>query len=135
MSSIIKPPVSNADAKLAKQYQKKTAREHILDAPDTYIGSVELGETENWVFNEENNKMEFQKGDWIPGLYKLFDEGNEIIIFTARGSTTNIDWTKQTENQLSEWNVKYHKLLLGKPYADIYIDDKGHNSDSWFDNE
>ena len=61
---------------------------------------------------------------------KLFDEGNEIIIFTARGSTTNIDWTKQTEKQLSEWNVKYHKLLLGKPYADIYIDDKGHNSDS-----
>ena len=75
MSSIIKQPVSFADAKLAKQYQKKTAREHILDAPDTYIGSVELGETENWVFNTENNKIEFQRGDWIPGLYKLFDEG------------------------------------------------------------
>tara|TARA_B100001996_G_C18426970_1_gene502998 strand:- start:314 stop:616 length:303 start_codon:yes stop_codon:yes gene_type:complete len=71
----------------------------------------------------------------IEVVNKLFDEGNEIIIFTARGSTTNIDWTKQTENQLSEWNVKYHKLLFGKPYADIYIDDKGHNSDSWFDNE
>lgn len=75
MSSIIKQPVSSADAKLAKQYQKKTAREHILDAPDTYIGSVELGETENWVFNTESNKIEFQRGDWIPGLYKLFDEG------------------------------------------------------------
>lgn len=75
MSSIIKPPVSTADAKLAKQYQKKTAREHILDAPDTYIGSVELGETEGWVFNSDNNKIEYQKGDWIPGLYKLFDEG------------------------------------------------------------
>ena len=66
---------------------------------------------------------------------KLYDEGNEIIIFTARGSTTNIDWTKKTENQLSEWNVKYHKLLFGKPYADIYIDDKGSNADFWFDNE
>ena len=57
MSSIIKAPISNADKKLAHQYQKKTAREHILDAPDTYIGSVELGETENWVFNAETNKM------------------------------------------------------------------------------
>ena len=33
---------SNKESKvLAKKYQKKTDREHILDAPDTYIGSVE----------------------------------------------------------------------------------------------
>ena len=34
-----------ANQKLAKQYQKKTDREHILDAPDTYIGSVDSSET------------------------------------------------------------------------------------------
>ena len=32
---------------LAKKYQKKTDIEHILDAPDTYIGSIEPDEEEN----------------------------------------------------------------------------------------
>ena len=31
---------------LAQKYQHKTAREHCLDAPDTYIGSVEEEEQE-----------------------------------------------------------------------------------------
>ena len=38
-------------SKLAKQYQKKTDREHILDAPDTYIGSVEENDNFGWVFD------------------------------------------------------------------------------------
>jgi len=28
---------------------------------------------------------------------------------------------------LEEWNIKYHELILGKPYADYYIDNKGIN--------
>ena len=60
---------------LAKEYQKKSAREHILDAPDTYIGSVEESETENWIFANEGEKFQFIQYNWISGLYKLFDEG------------------------------------------------------------
>jgi histidinol phosphatase-like enzyme len=55
---------------------------------------------------------------------KLFEAGNEIIYFTARGSKTGIDWKLLTESQLTAWGVKYHKLILGKPYGDYYIDDK-----------
>ena len=55
MSSVIVPPTSIADAKLAKQYQK-TDKQYILDAPDTYLGSVELGETENWVLTLKQTK-------------------------------------------------------------------------------
>lgn len=60
---------------LATTYQKKTDREHILDAPDTYIGSVEKDEVENWIYDPLKTKMVYKKYEWIPGLYKCFDEG------------------------------------------------------------
>ena len=63
--------------------------------------------------------------DRIKIVNKLYIEGNKIIMFTARGSTTNLDWTELTEQQLKEWGVKYHELIFGKPEADIFIDDKG----------
>lgn len=75
MSSKPTTSKNNALSHLAKQYQKKTDREHILDAPDTYIGSIEQDETMNWIWNDEQNKMELRSYNWIPGLYKIFDEG------------------------------------------------------------
>lgn len=60
----------------------------------------------------------------ISHLNSLFFEGNIIKIFTARGSKTGIDWRKVTEQQLLTWGVNYHELHFGKPFADVYIDDK-----------
>ena len=67
----------------------------------------------------------------IEGINYLFDKGHVIKMFTARGSTTDIDWFEFTEKQLKEWGVKYHELIMGKPYADYFIDDKGHNDFFW----
>ena len=58
---------------LAQTYQKKTDKEHILDNPDTYIGSIEEDDTVDWLLTDEN-KMKITKFRWIPGLYKCFDE-------------------------------------------------------------
>ena len=60
---------------IAKTYQKKTDIEHILDAPDTYIGSIEEDEMLNWTFDEETKNMKYRNFKWVPGLYKCFDEG------------------------------------------------------------
>ncbi|MBR3771069.1 MAG: acylneuraminate cytidylyltransferase family protein [Clostridium sp.] len=57
-------------------------------------------------------------------INQLYDMGNEIILFTARGYVTGIDWRETTEKQMEAWGVKYHQLLFGKPNADYYIDDK-----------
>lgn len=54
----------------------------------------------------------------------LYELGNEIVLFTARGYVTGIDWSDTTKEQLERWGVKYHQLLFGKPNADYYIDDK-----------
>ena len=59
---------------LAVTYQKKTDREHILDTPDTYIGSIEEDEIPGWELDDES-KMVWGKIKMVPGLYKCFDEG------------------------------------------------------------
>jgi CMP-N,N'-diacetyllegionaminic acid synthase len=63
---------------------------------------------------------------------KLYEEGHEITLFTARGSLTGIDWTELTVTQLEKWAVRYHKLILGKPHADFFVDDKGINDRDFF---
>ena len=63
---------------LAQQYQQKTDKQHILDNPDTYIGSIENVDANLWVFDDsaqEPGKIVLKTIEYIPGLYKLFDEG------------------------------------------------------------
>jgi len=55
--------------------QQKTDKQHILDNPDTYIGSVEQIDSNMWIMNEDNSKIIEKNISYIPGLFKLFDEG------------------------------------------------------------
>ena len=65
---------SSSDIDLSKQYQKKTDKQHILDNPDTYIGSIENVDETMWVYNDAMSKIVSAKIHYIPGLYKLMDE-------------------------------------------------------------
>ncbi len=69
--------------------------------------------------------------DIIAQVNSLYNTGHRIIVYTARGSTTAIDWRGLTEDQLSSWGVKYHELFFGKPYADVYVDDKASDVSLW----
>ena len=60
---------------LAQQYQKKSDKEHVLDNPDTYIGSVEKVDASLFVFDDPTNSIVLKDIEYVPGLYKLFDEG------------------------------------------------------------
>ena len=55
--------------------QQKTDKQHILDNPDTYIGSVESIDADMWIMSEDGNKIVEKNINYIPGLFKLFDEG------------------------------------------------------------
>jgi DNA topoisomerase-2 len=59
---------------LAK-YQKMSDKEHILKKPDTYIGSIEMTEAETFVYDSATSSIVQRVIHYIPGLYKLFDEG------------------------------------------------------------
>jgi hypothetical protein len=96
----------------------------------------------NYVFDIDGTICTDTNGDYASAqpildrvniVNKLYREGHQIILFTARGmgSSGNDEkkarkkWKILTEYQLKEWGVKYHHLFLGKPAGDIYIDDKG----------
>lgn len=76
----------------------------------------------------------------IDKINKLYDEGNIIKYFTARGMGRYKDDAQKakdkfynlTKMQLEIWGCKYHELILGKPSADYYIDDKAIQSNDFF---
>ena len=67
--------MSNTDSTLFFDVQQKTDKQHILDNPDTYIGSVEEIESSLWIMDDSSNKIIEKQVSYIPGLFKLFDEG------------------------------------------------------------
>lgn len=64
----------------------------------------------------------------IAHVNDLYRRGHQIKLFTARGATTGIDWSEFTRLQVESWNLSHHDLLMGKPHADIFVDDKGTNA-------
>jgi hypothetical protein len=62
----------------------------------------------------------------------LYDAGNEIHYWTARGANTGKDWEELTIKQLNDWGVKYTTASTGKPAYDIWIDDKAFNVGTYF---
>ena len=79
----------------------------------------------------------------IKKINDLYEQGNTIIFHTARGMGRHknviqlaIDeFYLMTCKQLTNWGVKFHKLFMGKPSGDIYVDDKGINDIEYFKDE
>ena len=87
------------------------------------------------------------KKDRIEAVNKLYDEGHYIIYMTARAMGRNktkphVEAARVAEEllqpltqaQLKMWGCKYHELIMGKPHADHFIDDKGVNDHAFFKN-
>lgn len=90
-----------------------------------------------WIFDLDGTicKTEYSKDKWeylgssprkeiIDKINNLYDMGEHITIFTARGSVIKKDWDELTRKQLKTWGVKYHELRFGKPGGEIYVDDR-----------
>jgi branched-subunit amino acid aminotransferase/4-amino-4-deoxychorismate lyase len=67
----------------------------------------------------------------IARVRALARAGHRVVIATARGSATGIDWSERTRAQLERWGVEYDALVFGKPSADVYIDDRAVHADAW----
>ena len=65
-------------------------------------------------------------------INSLYKKNFKIILFTSRFMGRNNDNTIKakkmgyefTKNQLKKWGLDYHKLVMGKPSYDLFIDDK-----------
>lgn len=57
------------------KYVKMTPREHVLTRPGMYIGSTNVDKVNMWVLQSSDGVvMEKRELDYIPGLFKIFDE-------------------------------------------------------------
>ncbi len=65
----------------------------------------------------------------IESVNYLYDSGYTIILHTAR---TYRD-LEVTIGQLRDNGVKYHQLVVGKPVADVFIDDRAVTMTNWVD--
>jgi quercetin dioxygenase-like cupin family protein len=94
------------------------SKKYFIDLDNT------LCTTKNSDYN--NSKPVCERINYVNELKK---QGNDITIWTARGSKSGIDHSSLTKKQLHEWGVEYDNLVLKKPDYDIYIDDKSFNVD------
>lgn len=86
---------------------------------------VDIDETICFYEGERNYNFSIPHYDNISKINKLYEEGNTITYWTARGSGTGLDWFDLTEFQLNSWGCKYHLLITGqKPVYDLLICDK-----------
>jgi DNA topoisomerase-2 len=103
---------------IEETYKKVGQVDHILLRPDTYIGDVKLQKEQMWVYSETLDKIVEKEINYVPGLYKIFDEvlvnaGDRVQEdSTCDNIKVNID---QSTNTISVWNnglgipVKIHQ--------------------------
>ncbi|EPS40613.1 hypothetical protein H072_5511 [Dactylellina haptotyla CBS 200.50] len=68
-----KKPKTNGKT-ASETYQMISPEEHVLKRPDTYVGSIEKTKTKMWIHDKQEDRMVFTDIEYVPGLYKIFDE-------------------------------------------------------------
>tara|TARA_A100001015_G_C14796942_1_gene635348 strand:+ start:468 stop:917 length:450 start_codon:yes stop_codon:yes gene_type:complete len=113
---------------LNAQYQKKTDKEHILDNPDTYIGSIENVNQSMYLYDISNKNFVEKLMEYNPGLFKLFDEA----IVNCRDHYIRMESIKDSEkvnqinvtiqnNEISMYNNGKGIDIAKHPQYDVWI--------------
>jgi len=95
---------------------------------------VDIDETICYYESERNYSLAKPYLERISKINSLYNNGNTIVYWTARGTITQENWFNITYQQLTDWNCKFHELRMGKPAYDLFIDDKNINADLFFEN-
>ena len=110
-----------------------TMKEHLRYSPEGEPRKifVDIDETICFFSGKRRYDLAEPNYDNIAKINKLYDEGNIITYWTARGSSDTFNvlrleqYRRLTKSQLTEWGCKHHDLQLGtKPQFDLFIDDK-----------
>lgn len=66
----------------------------------------------------------------IAVVNRLYEAGNEVVIWTARGALNGVTLAlaTMTRRQLATWGVKFHQLRMDKPFFDVLVDDRALSS-------
>ena len=64
----------NEQAELALKYQKMDPRDHCLLRPGMYVGGIHAEQCSTWVLDDPAQGLVKRSIEYIPALYKVFDE-------------------------------------------------------------
>lgn len=103
------PPKFQRQKTIEEQYQKLSQLEHILLRPDSYVGSVESQKDWLWVYNDKDGSVEQKQLNYVPGLYKIFDE---ILVNAA-------------DNYVRDNSQTYIKVTINEREGCISIENNG----------
>jgi DNA topoisomerase II len=88
-------------------YKKLTQREHILHRGNMYIGHTTKTLEEQWVFDENQNKMIKKMIEYTPGFLKIFDEiltnATDHAVRDTTVTTIKVDISSET-GEITVWN-------------------------------
>jgi DNA topoisomerase-2 len=113
---VVADAVDLSNNSLAQTYQKKTDKQHVLDAPDTYTGSMDVTDYDTYIFNDETQTIIPKQIQIIPGLYKLFDEG----VVNCRDHCVRMAQAQQAQ-ALKKADDKPSQDIVPVSYIDISI--------------
>lgn len=99
----------------SSKYQKLSDIEHVLHAPDTYIGSTEQDKIYGWTFHK--NMITYKQYNHISGLYKIFDEA----LVNARDHYIRMKQKKESGEECFE--VKNISVEIGEDGTITIIND------------
>lgn len=99
-------------------FQRKTPLEHVLLRPEMYIGSMEKVTENVWIVNENaiENKVEMTLDsiEYVPALYKIFDE----IVVNALDN-------KKRDRTMQKLDVVIDTTIANEPCIMVHNDGRG----------
>lgn len=107
---------------LKKKYQKKSDKQHVLDNPDTYIGSIENIVNNSYIYDNNSNRIIQKNIEFIPGLYKLFDEA----IVNSRDHVVRMNNSSEfNDNGIKNHNVTNINISIDNDIISVHNDGNG----------
>ncbi len=77
----------SAKKSVADKYQRKTQHQHILDRPNTYIGSTDVVEQSLFIYDDTSSKIKRKIMNFVPGLNRIYEE----VLLNAYDQTVRAD--------------------------------------------
>jgi DNA topoisomerase-2 len=102
----------------AKRYKKVDPREHVLLRPGMYIGSTEPDRLRTWTLDPDSGRFVKRDVDYVPGLYKIFDE----ILVNSIDHGTRL---KTIKNPPAQFQVKSIKISIDAATGFISVENDG----------
>ena len=114
------------------QYYQPYAKTIVMDIDDTISFAKTYADPGIYAEAEPNTEL-------IATMQRLSKEGYKFILHTSRGwiscdedpERAKKKYLKQIETWMQKYEVPYERIIFGKPFGIIYVDDKSIRPDEF----